>query len=229
MRDIPAFGGLSSYIGLFLAGDREWVEPETVGPGCAVLLKGERGEPWWQVLDEGDEPRTDSECNRVMTSPPDSWGRGQGDTLVLREGLEDLSYEIAAVQSKFVRAFQETANDSSTRFPEHTGLSSVTADDDGMVGHISATRYEARSPSTYSRAAPAWRLWSSGGTGRPSVTSSKQPSGQRSAKNTKANPSGSRCERHVRPHARGVHPRIAEAQRRVLAYSAAGEAVSQAS
>ena len=122
-----------AYMGLFLAGDRDWVEPETVGPGCAVLLKGERGERWWQVLDEEEEPRTDSELQPSDDLAARLLGRGQGDTLVLREGLEDLSYEIAAVQSKFVRAFQETASDFSTRFPEHTGLSSVTADDDGMV------------------------------------------------------------------------------------------------
>ena len=122
-----------AYMGLFLAGDREWVEPETVGPGCAVLLKGERGDQWWQVLDEGEEPRTDRELQSSHDLAARLLGRGKGDTIVLREGLEDLSYEIAAVQSKFVRAFQETAGDFSTRFPEHTGLSSVTADDDGMV------------------------------------------------------------------------------------------------
>ena len=122
-----------AYMGLFLTGDREWVEPETVGPGCAVLLKRERGEGWWQVLDEGEEPRTDRELQPSHDLAARLLGRGEGDTIVLREGLEDLSYEIAAVQSKFVRAFQETAGDFSTRFPEHTGLSSVTADDDGMV------------------------------------------------------------------------------------------------
>ena len=83
--------------------------------------------------------------------------------------------------------------------------------------------------STWTCAAPAPRLRSPGGTRKPSVTSSKQASGQRSAKKTNANPSGSRCERHVMPHAQGAHPRIAEAQRRVIAYSAAAEAVSQVS
>ena len=122
------------YMGLFLARDREWVEPETVGPGCAVLLKGESGERWWQVLDDGEEPRTDSELLPSHDLAARLLGQRAGNTIVLREdGLEDLSYEVAAVQSKFVRALQETADGFSTRFPEHTGLSRVTADDDGMV------------------------------------------------------------------------------------------------
>ena len=49
---------------------------------------------------------------------------------MLREGLEDLSYEIVAIQSKFVRAFQEIGEDFSTRFSDNTGLSRVTAEGD---------------------------------------------------------------------------------------------------
>ena len=45
--------------------------------------------------------------------------------MVLREGLEDLSYEIVEVQSKYVFAFQETLSKFSTWFPDHTGLFKV--------------------------------------------------------------------------------------------------------
>ena len=122
------------YMGLFLAREREGVEPKTVGPGCAVLLKGESGERWWQVLDDGDEPRTDSELLPSHPLASRLLGQRAGKTIALREGgLEDLSYEVVAVQSKFLRAFEETTEDFSTRFPEHTGLSRVTADDEGMA------------------------------------------------------------------------------------------------
>ena len=53
-----------------------------------------------------------------------------GDTVVIRQGFEDLSYEIVAIQSQFVRAFQEISEGFSTRFPEHMGLFRVSIDDD---------------------------------------------------------------------------------------------------
>ena len=129
------------YIGLFLDHDKEWVEPETVGPGCAVLLKSESAELWWQILDDGEGspgphelPPNDDLAQRLA-------GRRVGDIIVLREGLEDLSYEIAAVQSKFVRAFQETNAEFSTRFPGDMGLYRVkVADDDFTKIFLSVDR-----------------------------------------------------------------------------------------
>ena len=57
-------------------------------------------------------------------------GRRVGDTVVLRQDLEELSYEVVEVQSKFVRAFQETAEEFSTRFPGNMGLSRIRFEDD---------------------------------------------------------------------------------------------------
>lgn len=118
------------YFAMFMGRDRDWVEPETIGVGCAILLKSESDEQWWHILDEGEErlgPRevrsSDELAQRLM-------GKGVGDTILLREGIEDLSYEVEAVQSKFVRAFQETLAEFSTRFPSDQGLSRIKADDD---------------------------------------------------------------------------------------------------
>ena len=52
---------------------------------------------------------------------------------MLREGFEDLSYEIVAVQSKFVRAFQETSEEFSTRFSGNMGLARVSVQDDDFA------------------------------------------------------------------------------------------------
>ena len=121
------------YIGLFLDHDKEWVEPETVGPGCAVLLKSESTELWWQILDDGEASLGPHELRPSDDLAQQLAGQRVGDIIVLREGLEDLSYEIAAVQSKFVRAFQETNAEFSTRFPGDMGLYRVKVVDDDFT------------------------------------------------------------------------------------------------
>ena len=119
------------YFRMFVGRDKEWVEPDVVAPGCAVLLKSESAEQWWQILDDGEESRGDQELDRNQDLAKQVMGRRVGDTVVLRQDLEELSYEVVDVQSKFVRAFQETAELFSTRFPENTGLSRIkTGGDD---------------------------------------------------------------------------------------------------
>ena len=49
------------YFQLFVGRDKDWTEPEAVCPGCAVLLKDDSTERWWQILDMGEEPVTSHE------------------------------------------------------------------------------------------------------------------------------------------------------------------------
>ena len=114
---------------MFIGREKEWVEPSGVGPGCAVRLKGESSEQWWQILDDGEESRGPHELPSNHELAQQLIGRRVGDTIVLRKDLEDLSYEVEVIQSKFVRAFQETSEEFSTRFPGHTGLSRVRVED----------------------------------------------------------------------------------------------------
>ena len=118
------------YFTLFQGRDKDWEDPEIVGPGCVVSIKSDEGEQWWQVLEEGEErsgPRDlyseDELAQRLL-------GRSVGETIVLRQGLEDLSYEITVIQSKYVRAYQDTFEGFSTRFPDNMSLSRVKLDDD---------------------------------------------------------------------------------------------------
>ena len=120
------------YFGLFLAREEDWVEPEIVGPGCAVLLRNEGTERWWQILDNGEESHSSQELSPSQELAQRLLGRRVGDTIVLRQGIEDLVYEVAAVQSKFVRAFQETSEDFSTRFPENMNLFRVRVEEDDL-------------------------------------------------------------------------------------------------
>ena len=110
------------YCGVFLSRDKGWVEPDRAGPGCSVLLRGESSERWWLILDNYEESLNPYEIPQTHPPARELLGHGVGDTIVLREGLETLSYEIVAIQSKFVRAFQETIAEFSTRFPEHKGM-----------------------------------------------------------------------------------------------------------
>ena len=119
------------YFQMFVGRDKELVEPDVVAPGRAVLLKSESVEQWWLILEDGEESRGDHELDPNQDLAKQIMGRRVGDTVVLRQDLEDLSYEVVDVQSKFVRAFQETAEEFSTRFPGNTGLSRIRiADDD---------------------------------------------------------------------------------------------------
>ena len=118
------------YFQMFVARDKGWIEPETIVPGCAVFLKSDSSEQWWKILDAGEERVTNHEIDASDSLAQRLSGKRVGDTLVLREGLEDLSYEIVVIQSKFVRAFQEISDEFSTRFPEHMGLFRVNIEDD---------------------------------------------------------------------------------------------------
>ena len=100
----------------------DWKEPETVGPGCAVLLKGESTDEWWHILEWGEESQDRRELRPDHGLALKLTARKVGDVIELRQGLEDLSYEVLAIQSKFVRAFQEVSEDFSTRFPDNTGF-----------------------------------------------------------------------------------------------------------
>ncbi len=114
-----------AYIGLFQGSERTLAEPETVGPGCAVLLQNESTRQWWYILEDGEATLGPYDVPQTHELAQDLKGRRTGETVVLRQGLEDLSYKIADVQSKFVRAFQETIAEFSTRFPGNENLSRI--------------------------------------------------------------------------------------------------------
>ena len=114
-----------AYIGLCQASERTIAEPQTVGPGCAVLLQNESTEQWWYILDDGEVPFGRYSLAQSDSPAQELIGRRAGDAVVLRQDLEDLSYRIVQIQSKFRRAFQETVSEFSTRFPSNNELSRI--------------------------------------------------------------------------------------------------------
>ena len=119
------------YVQLCLSREKDMTEPTVIGPGCAVLLRGEGTETWWRILDDGEEARDDHEVEPNADLARLLQGKHVGESIMLPRPIEDQRYEVAVVQSKFVRAFQETVATFPTRFPEDTSLSTfMVADDD---------------------------------------------------------------------------------------------------
>lgn len=114
------------YVRLFLGWSEEWEEPVVVEPGCSVRIKDE--EQWWHILEDGEEPNGPRDLSPEDGLAQRLLGRSVGDVVVLRQAFGDVPYEIAEIQSKYVRAFQETWGEFSLRFPDDMSLSLVEMD-----------------------------------------------------------------------------------------------------
>ena len=110
------------YFRLFQGREEDWEEPAVVGPGCSVRIKSDDEESWWQILEDGEERYESRELSPSDDLAKRLLGRSVGDVLLLREEFGGLSCEITAIQSKYVRAYQETAEEFSTRFPGNGSL-----------------------------------------------------------------------------------------------------------
>ena len=120
------------YVQLALSRERDLEEPRTVGPGCAVLLKSEGTETWWYILDCAEDVPGQHELAPNDGLAQRLLGRRAGESIVVPGVIESRHYEIAGVQSKFVRAFQETVEEFPTRFPEDMRLSTFKVEDDNL-------------------------------------------------------------------------------------------------
>ena len=114
------------YVRLFLGWSEEWEEPVVVEQGCSVRIKDE--EQWWHILEDGEEPNGPRELSPNNDLARRLLGQSVGAVIVLRQAFGAASYEIAALQSKYVRAFQETFEEFSMRFPDNMSLSRVEMD-----------------------------------------------------------------------------------------------------
>lgn len=118
-----------AYLGLFLnreVGDEEVLRPAKVEIDCAVHLENRRGKKTFLIVDQ--QP-LDLYRGEIAPSDPRALkllGRAVGDEVVLRESqLEEVSYRISDIQSKYVYAFQETGSQFSTLFPDNPAFYSI--------------------------------------------------------------------------------------------------------
>lgn len=114
------------YFGLFLGWSEDWEEPVVVGPGCSVRFKDE--EQWWHILEDGEEPNGPRDLSPDDDLAQRLLGRKVGDVVVFGQAIGAISCEITELQSKYVRAFQETCVEFSLRFPDDMSLSRIEMD-----------------------------------------------------------------------------------------------------
>ena len=117
-----------TYVRLFQGWSEQWEEPVVVEPGCSVRIKDEGEEQWWHILEDGEEPNGLRELSPNNDLAQRLLGQSVGDVVVLRQAFGNISYDIAELQSKYVRAFQETFEEFSIRFPDNMSLSRVKMD-----------------------------------------------------------------------------------------------------
>ena len=120
-----------AYFGMYALHESEIRVPEIVEQGCAVCLWNQHTDEsrWWLLLEAGEDPQGQHELRSSDELAQRLVGRRTGENIVLRDGLEDLEYEILTVQSKFVRAFQEIAEEFSTRFPDNASFYRVAMEE----------------------------------------------------------------------------------------------------
>ena len=121
------------YFGLFMSKDEDLATPQTVGPGCAVLLRRDSDEEWWRILEEGEQRLSDHDLHPRGGLAVALLGHRRGDEVPLQEGVGELAGVVVDIQSKYVRAFQETTSQFPTRFPGNTDIASVAVAPDDMT------------------------------------------------------------------------------------------------
>jgi tetratricopeptide (TPR) repeat protein len=119
-----------AYILMFLKADddSELFKLQEVTVGTAVRLVAEGKSKWFTILEDEPVDRGRGEIISTDALAQKLLGRKQGDLVTIMESpYEKLSYEIAEVQSNYVRAFQETLENFGTLFPDyHPGLYRIT-------------------------------------------------------------------------------------------------------
>jgi transcription elongation GreA/GreB family factor/predicted nucleic acid-binding protein len=118
-----------AYLGLFLnreTSDDDGLHPTRVDVDCAVHLENRHGKRVFLIVNQepidlyrGEIAPTDPKAIKLL-------GRTVGDEVVLRDNqLEEVSFRISDIQSKYVYAFQETGSQFSTLFPDNPAFSSI--------------------------------------------------------------------------------------------------------
>lgn len=113
------------YVNLFLrreADDEKLLNATVAGLDTTVhLVRGDTRKQF-SIVHEEDGPRGVDDLSPDHPLAQKLIGVTKGEEITLKEGIEDLTYEVADVQSKYVFAFQQTLLEFGTRFSDHPGL-----------------------------------------------------------------------------------------------------------
>ncbi len=131
VRRLHADGELHlKYLQLFLfhgGQNTEWLTCTTADPGAAVCVENAGGERTWFVLEDRTDARTaDGEITATHPLFAKLMGKKAGDHIIIHEGsVTTETGTIVDVQSKYVRAFHESAQNMQTQYPEVKGFEVV--------------------------------------------------------------------------------------------------------
>lgn len=129
------------YLQLFLFHGNQstdWLVCSTADIGAAVCIENVAGERTWFVLEDRADARiADGEITATHPIFSTLVGKGVGDQIIISEGsVSTETGKIVEVQSKYVRAFHESAQSMQTLYPEVKGFEIVRlpSDADGSEG-----------------------------------------------------------------------------------------------
>ncbi len=135
-----------AYVSLFLRAEPEsgTFNPQSVEIGTSVRLAG--GETGWFTILE-DEPVDLGRGELLHTNPlaKKLLGRKPGDSVAIRQGIaEEPRSVIAEIQSRFVRAFQDTLDRFGLLFPGHIGIQRVAIEEGDPAKFLAVTEQHIR-------------------------------------------------------------------------------------
>jgi tetratricopeptide (TPR) repeat protein/predicted nucleic acid-binding protein len=105
--------------------ERELLSVDTVKADTSARLRRDDETRLITIVDDDLTSRARNEVRSTEPLAEHLLGKSVGDRVVLREGMEDLEYEVVEIQSKYVAAFQETLLNFSTWFPDEDQLQRV--------------------------------------------------------------------------------------------------------
>ena len=119
---------------LFQGGQNtDWLVHDAAEVGTAVCVEDSAGERQWFILEDRTDPRIeDGEITSAHRIFGELLGKRLGDQILLRQGSVAPGFgKIVELQSKYVRAVQESAQNMQTRFPDIKGFELVRLSPDG--------------------------------------------------------------------------------------------------
>ncbi|GIK36927.1 MAG: hypothetical protein BroJett011_07600 [Chloroflexota bacterium] len=139
-----------SYVSLFMYAEGDAsisLDCADINVNCSVKLESDRETHWCIILD--DEPVDRGRWEYLSTDPVAQrlMGHKVGDVIEFKSGpYEQLTFTIAEIQSKYVRAFQETFMNFGSWFPDHPGLHRVEIVDHDVspIFRISEMRFKSQ-------------------------------------------------------------------------------------
>lgn len=133
-----------TYITLFnrIEGEiSDLLSTDIVRPDSAILLKSPN-DRFWVKLPVITKPTGDWEFYPGSDTGKLLLGHKKGDFIPFKStSLESLTYEIQEIQTVYVRAFQESFEEFSTRFPQHEGIQKMDVSD-GDISKIVTPLYK---------------------------------------------------------------------------------------